>query len=411
MTFPPPPPPARFRTPRGAFTLIELMVVMAIIGILLGLTVTVTLAFLTSAREAATRTTLAKIDGKLERRIGALRRGLDSGSGNLSRVGGGATGALRVKMEMLSKMPGYLYSQGAGADGTYGTDDDPTPLSEADDVTRRVRAGGTAVQAPFNTQEIHPGAVAYAEDPTASSEALLLFLTKGETYGVADTDADAFKESELADADGDGLREIVDGFGNPIRFYRWPTRLIRPAPDADSDGFVSATEARADNTDGRWDMAAYSPAAGQGESSAAAAALFGSTLPSRELHADGSDIDMDADETSPAIDDPFLPTLGSTLRSDPDDRFAQMHFEFATVFNPGLTDKTLPPTNLPALGKDFEHFFHTPSTFYVPIAVSAGADGELGLYEPQDRANFGHLAQPREPNAALDNLTTAQTGF
>ncbi|MEM9704278.1 MAG: hypothetical protein AAF907_17695, partial [Planctomycetota bacterium] len=340
---------------------------------------------------AATRSTLAKIDGKLERRLQALRRGLETGPGDASRVGTGAAGPMRMKLEMLERLPSYLYGLGPGADGTVGTADDPLPLSEADDVRRRVRNGGAAL-APFDDAD-------FPNDPTASSEALFLFLTQGETYGIADTDIDAFKESELADSDGDGLREIVDGWGNPIRFYRWPTRVIRPAVPSPYTGVVPETTASTQDADGRWPDQTYG-SGGDGEFGAAAAVLFGSALPSAEFDRNGNALtDLPAD--------PFLPTLGSRLRSDPDDRFAQIHFEFRPIFFRALSA----PNDLNAVGQDFERLFHTPSTFYTPIAVSAGPDEELGLYEPQDRDNFGHLAQPREPVAILDNLTTAQTNF
>ena len=388
---------------RGAFTLIELLIVVSILAVLLGLTVSVTLAFVTNAREAATRTTLAKIDGKLERRLGALRRGVETGSGGVSKVGVGTAGPLRLKMAMLSNMPGYLYSQGPGGDGEYGTADDPLPLSEADDVARRLRNGGN-VAAPFNVTE--PNRTGdYADDPTASSEALLLFLTKGESYGVADTDADAFKESELADADDDGLREIVDGFGNPIRFYRWPTRLFRPAPDANQDGVISESEAAAQGPGGRHPLAAYGAGPKQAESMAALATFFESSLPANELNAAGNAIDDDADASKP-----FLPTLGSQLRADPDDRFGIVYLEFKHQRSPFRRLLPKSPNEVQS-GETFEKMLHTPGTYYRPIAVSAGADGELGLYEPQDRANYGHLAQFKDPTAALDNLTTAQTGF
>jgi hypothetical protein len=36
----------------------------------------------------------------------------------------------------------------------------------------------------------------------------------------------------------------------------------------------------------------------------------------------------------------------------------------------------------------------TPNTWSVPLIVSCGVDGQLGLYEPYDTANFGSLAQP-----------------
>ncbi|MFH5803457.1 type IV pilin protein [Alienimonas sp. DA493] len=375
---------------RGAFTLIELLIVVAVIAVLLGMTVTATLAFVTSARESATRATLAKVDGKLDRRFAALRRSLESGSGNAAGVGRGAVPALAIKSEQLKRMPQYAAAQ-AGPDGALGTEDDPRPLTEERDVALRLANGGAA-QGAF-------AAANFAEDPTASSEALFLFLSRGETFGVADTDADAFKESELADTDGDGLREIVDGFGNPLRFYRWPTRLLRPAPDGNGDGVISDAEARADNGNGRFPLSAYDAAPESAESMAAAAALLGREFPAREFSPYGDEIDDDADP-----DDPFLPTIGSRMRSDPDDRFAQIGREFALNYRRQAGSSA-------EAGKNFEFYFHTPTTYFTPLVVSAGADGELGLYEPQDRNRFGHLAQPSEPNAALDNLTNAQGGF
>jgi hypothetical protein len=42
-----------------------------------------------------------------------------------------------------------------------------------------------------------------------------------------DRGAGTLNEDELAnmaiDTDGDGFKELVDGWGNPMRFYRWPT--------------------------------------------------------------------------------------------------------------------------------------------------------------------------------------------
>ena len=398
---------------RVAFTTIELLVVIGIIATLLSLAIGASLAFVTSAREAATRATLAKVDGKLQRRLAALRRSTDRGTGDSSRVGRGVVGPLGVKTEQLRKMPAYLVPR-PGADGILGTDDDLAPLSEGDDLTGRA-LNGNAPQGPFAAAE-------FAADPTASSEALLLFLTSGESYGSQDTDEDAFKESELADTDGDGLREIIDGFGNPLRFYRWPTRLMRPALDGDGDGVVDSVaetgEASAQGPNGRWPLTLRNgsiPAALSDEEKssavqigALAAALYGGNLPPREFGVSGETL-ADADPG-----DPYLPTLGSTLRSDPDDPQALVGQEFALRyagggFVPGIAN--LSDAAVATTADEFEQLFHTPTTYFAPIVVSAGADGVLGLYEPQDRANFGHLAQPRDPVAALDNLTNLQAGF
>ena len=59
----------------------------------------------------------------------------------------------------------------------------------------------------------------------------------------------------------------------------------------------------------------------------------------------------------------------------------------------------------------------TPNTWSVPLIVSCGPDGQLGLFEPYDTQDFGSLAQPQadttDPtgfnrNAMYDNLTNHQ---
>ena len=409
MTRPPttadrPPAPPR----RGGFTLVELLVVIAIIASLLALSAGAAAAFVGNAREAATRATLAKIDGKLQRRFAALRRSGDRGSGDASRVGRGVVTPLALKTEQARRMPAYLASfrPQLGPDGELGTEDDviPPPLFEEQDLTFRVRNNGNPA-GPFAGNE-YEGATplfssydAYAQDPTASSEALYRFLTTGESYGARDTDEAAFTESELADTDDDGLPEIVDGFGNPIRFYRWPTRLVRPAPDADGDGVVEPAETAA-APGGRHPVAIRRGT----EAGAAAAVLFAGALPPEEVNEDGTIFREENDPNLAAFrDDPFLPRLGSVLYADPDDPQAQVGLNYVNLYPAGVVG-TDP-------GASFEFYFHTPTTWSVPLVVSAGADGDLGLYEPQDRANYGHLGQPREPAAALDNLTNLQGGF
>lgn len=49
--------------------------------------------------------------------------------------------------------------------------------------------------------------------------------------------------------------------------------------------------------------------------------------------------------------------------------------------------------------------FHTPATYHVMLVVSAGPDGELGLYEPTDYDNNGHLGAVRDANFLADDIT------
>lgn len=58
------------------------------------------------------------------------------------------------------------------------------------------------------------------------AECLYLIL---ESIQVGDTNGlDFFKQSEIGDTDGDGMSEILDGWGNPIHFLRWAPGFIGP---------------------------------------------------------------------------------------------------------------------------------------------------------------------------------------
>ncbi len=52
----------------------------------------------------------------------------------------------------------------------------------------------------------------------------------------------------------------------------------------------------------------------------------------------------------------------------------------------------------------FEWLFHTPGTYHVVLFVSPGADGRLGLFEPDDTANFGNLAAVRSDEDLADDI-------
>ena len=56
----------------------------------------------------------------------------------------------------------------------------------------------------------------------------------------------------------------------------------------------------------------------------------------------------------------------------------------------------------------FEQTFHTPTTYHVLMVVSAGPDGQLGLYEPEydNSSTCGYLAAPipGQQDALTDNI-------
>jgi hypothetical protein len=205
---------------------------------------------------------------------------------------------------------------------------------------------------------------------TESAELLYLILTGADLFGVPPVGEDEFSTSEVRDTDGDGLLEFVDAWGRPLRFYRWPTRLLRCGEDT----FTGNTNGDGNNT---------TPAGPEAWPDPRYASLLISTLPSLKVN-------------------------DQSLIRDPEDSLGLIYTQVI---------KRNPPTggagDLAARQK-LERLFHTPETFHTLLIVSAGPDGNLGLYEPCqfDAASnvMGHLAQPiilGDPSASplADNIT------
>ena len=186
---------------------------------------------------------------------------------------------------------------------------------------------------------------------TVSSELLYYMLTRMTVYGVPPVGTDEFTTNEVRDTDGDGLVEFVDAWGVPLRFYRWPTRLIRPALPTD-----------------------YSL---PGNVNRNVADLLIKGLPGPPPSSSGQ---RDA------------------LTEDPDDRLGLLKREI---------DRLL-ANNIDVTAMVNEQNWHTLDTYHVPLIVSMGPDGMLGLLEPYDATNFGTLAQPIDItaiDALTDNIT------
>ena len=62
-------------------------------------------------------------------------------------------------------------------------------------------------------------------------------------------------------------------------------------------------------------------------------------------------------------------------------------------------------TTLAAKSTSFEQLYHTPYTYHVPLIVSAGADGELGMGEPNSGTLAHRLGQVTDSELILDNFT------
>ena len=233
---------------------------------------------------------------------------------------------------------------------------------------------------------------------TESTELLYFFLFHSGNFGSAEVSRDEFTEKEIADTDGDGLREFVDAWGQPLRFYRWPTRLLID-PSTGIVPFVPNFASENDDTDLKTILSVDRVRRDVGvrevdQPERAMADMLIKGLP-RKLEFTTTYIDAacSSREDRPGIIDVDVIVPPDTLLRDPDDPAGLLY----SLLESGLTvgDFTID------LSWEFnEQKYHTPDTFHAPLVVSAGLDGKTSLFEPYEEANLGNLARyDVDPNA------------
>lgn len=404
---------------RNGFTLLELLIVVAIVGTLMSLSVVVMYGFVTQAEEEATSATIQKINRMLEERIEAFDRAFKGTRKDVAirdmlalladpdLNGNQADGIFGVKdavVEILAKkalfrreFPQRFEERLAFETGAPLVAGLPNSMYEAICApAARVRLGladTVALSDPAIVAEVAARFAAGASTPeTESSELLYFALIKSASYGAAAVDSDRFTENEVRDTDGDGLPEFIDAWGQPLRYYRWPTRLIDTnppvpfQPDLANNNDLTDVLVNVDtDNNGTPDTIIGTRQITSEERSIANLLLKGlppapSMLPNNALPRD-------------------------LLLIDPDDPVGRLYAELEHLN--GTNGK-------PTLALEFnEAKYHTPDTFHAPLVVSAGPDGVLGLYEPHDTGNFGNLAAYNSTltlsqmiDAISDNITS-----
>lgn len=313
---------------RGAFTLIELIVVMGIIAVLAGMVITAVATFVSNARTGATETLVIKIDRLIASRREAFDRFIIRSD---KRAGAG--------------IPEYMTNAG-----------DRALFNSGQQVLAKTLARKRWYRQAFPQTYAEAGLTPPTGHlpQTESAEMLYYCLTNSVQFGDEPVGTADFGPGEVVDADNDGYPEFVDAWGNPLRFYRWPTRLIRPQNAGSEE-----TEQSDIGPPGSSPDTIINP---QNNSQHEYALFLINSLPRRAF-----------------------------LGVDPDDEFG--------VIVAAINDTNPPFDKLDAAW--FERNFHTAETWSVPLVISAGPDGELGLYEPNDvtanstKSNIIRLAQPK----------------
>jgi len=207
---------------------------------------------------------------------------------------------------------------------------------------------------------------------------LLYFaLTRMQSFGIPPVAESDFSDTEIRDKDGDGLMEFVDGWERPLRFYRWPTRLLKPKGAFGADG-----------------------APGSG----GASFLAYGTLGTDDVALGLAPLDMRSVAgllIAGLAPQPAFPAMQwDPLSEDPDDPYGLITTELKRLIATGV------PAYVTYAAGYNENLYPTLDTYHTPLVVSAGADGELGLFEPFEGTasgasgagvldtNLGILAQP-----------------
>lgn len=330
------------RTRRGGFTLIEIMVVVGLVAFLATILIVALRGSIGGARVQATKSTITKVSGLLRQRIEAWNR-LDFDSQFEANID-----SLKAQLGVSHDLAEVLARK-----QLYGLHFPQTWAEVNAFIIFKYKPIDPA------TGQFNPAMI--FKTPTSinpaceSSEVLLWLLTndKAPSIGYTQEGTDNFTGA-TADTDGNGALEFVDAWGNPLRWYRWPTRLIRPG------GRLSTPTV-------------FVPV--NGDDIYAAKVL----MPDMPLSAIGAGNPI------------------ASLSADPDDPLGLIENAYENQIGPYFQQAT------------FEDSYHTIGTYFSPLIVSAGPDGKMGLNEPSDRGlGRGYWASPTPDNSYFDDITNHQ---
>ena len=189
---------------KSGFTLVELLVVLVIIGMLASMVSFAMFRSMQAAREAKTQALISKLHNVLARHWDTFETGQIPFTSSVSDPTD-AQRLLAVREWMQFEMP-----------------------NSTDDLT----GSPTLINKPLTNTVINDMGAISGNAPT-DAQCLYRLATL-----LADDDLDRinlFSENETKDINGDGTPDIfIDGWGQPIRFIRWPAGLVTDIQDCNS---------------------------------------------------------------------------------------------------------------------------------------------------------------------------------
>ena len=195
---------------RSGFTLIELLVTMVILTILVGLSAAGLAGVRTRGKAARTRSTIRKLhEAVAPASFQYLERRLDESMWTMLEQGVQAPPSPPATVREPKQRAAWQRMVLLRGLMVYEMPDQWVDVRDPGYLTSPVIKGYLRRVAGLD--------LALLGREAASAETLHLLVSSG-----LDSDAlEAFREDEMGDADGDGAREFLDGFGRPIHFIRW----------------------------------------------------------------------------------------------------------------------------------------------------------------------------------------------
>lgn len=393
---------------RYGFTLVEILIVISIIALLMTMMAAVVGSSLKTARTAATSALIQKLDNLLDERTKGFDRATKTDdfkrivaarkqvleSGGIFGVSPDVLGAVATKDFFRLNFPQRYqdFSPALTASGPLAGVPtriltEPALIPEDVNVNGVLDSGEDA-----NGNGVLDGYIHFKHKPETESSALLYFtLTRMQVFGVPPVGDSEFGTSEVRDTDGDGLLEFVDAWGRPLRFYRWPTRLLKPNGILGADnqpGVAGGDENSAFNTSAAFPNNVFKNT------------IFDNVVDDYlEFGKVGTDdITVSAAQRAIAgflIDGlptgPVIAGQWDSLSEDPDDPYGLISTEIKRLLlqSNGATNVTLGITGFNEMN------YPTIDTYHTPLIISAGPDGDFGLYLP-------NLAEDLNGNNSLD---------
>lgn len=417
---------------RGAFTLIELIIVMMIAAILASLSVAAYFKLIGNAKVTSTENLIAQLDAALRERMEIFfeeTRSISPSKDALDLVRFPVFGPQEsrkrraVVFERLwatrecfpQQFTDFLRRPAAGGiTPAYNpaTDDhasNDTDLDKGRGLGRREisqpgrvailmeylrrtkRADGTLqlVNNQFDPTTWYESRPQNHNADTESSACLYLILSmkvSGATFSIENVPSQFIK-----DTDGDGLMEFVDAWGKPLRFYRWPTDYVAYLMDvAKQLTPVGLADPLSSNMDRDATMMEQNPTDLNGFFDYFS--LNGLSPRQKLFEEDG------LYRLHPAYD-PSLPFTKTV------DQSGAGQIDIGTSAAPGTGALTALRGDSGAKG--------TPKAYpLLPMIVSAGPDGEFGLYDTPGRApnSPGRAPYKREMHLRGGRIDPEQAG-